>query len=323
MGLNMMSDSEKEEFIEYAIEKVYFFIDSQFWSKFDVSKVQSWMQNFRSLDERYCAAKLLDRFVYYSEDDVIQLLKHGLNELFLRRDYLRAEDESGYSLTNDELQSLKNQFIRKTALLPLSEGNPTESSHAVARILSNEIGFPEQNVLSPSNLESDYFNNFDRILIIDDFVGSGDQIIEFWNLFDTKVDEESIKMYEFPHKFPNIDIQYFCLVVTKEGYDRFYNEELEHMKNLTIRYCEMLPTKFKIFGDDSVYFDQEEREECKAIIQNLISDKGFGLTGYRQLEYAVAFHHCIPDASLPLFYEKKENWNYLLRNKRTQEHVEI
>jgi len=318
-----MEDSLKSEFIHYAIEKVYFYIDSNFWSKLNVTRVQRWMNNFTTLDEQYCAAKLLDRFVYYSEEDTIQLLKHGLNDLFIREEFLCLEEETDFQLGDSQFDDLKNSYIKETAIMPLSEGNPTESSHAIARILSNEIGFPESNILNPQSMELEYIKKFKRILIVDDFVGTGDQIIEFWNFFDVCVDGNNVKMFELARDIEEIRIEYFCLVVTEEGYKRFYSEELAHDKSLNIRYCEMLKEKFKIFGAKSVYFNQDEIEDCKKILEKLVLSKGINLSGWRGLDYAIAFHHCIPDASLPLFYEKQEDWNYLIRNKTTQEHVEI
>ncbi len=323
MKLKDKTEIEKLDFIQYAIDKVYFYIDSKFWSKLTIQKLQRWLNNFNTIDEKYCAAKLLDRFVYFSEADIIQLLKFGLNEIFLKAQYLKKEIESDFKVSSDELNKLKSKFIEETAILPLGEGNLTDSSNAIARYLCNEIGFSEEHVLNPIALESKKIQKFKRVLIIDDFVGSGDQIIEFWSQQDITFDGGKHKMFEIADILKEVKFEYFCLVVTEEGYNRFYSDKLKHDKSLVIRYCEMLTSRFKVFGDSSAYFSSEEMEECKLVLQNITKKNGLELEGWRNLDYAIAFHHCIPDASLPLFYEKSETWNYLIRNKKTKEHVDI
>jgi hypothetical protein len=80
----------------------------------------------------------------------------------------------------------------------------------------------------------------------------------------------------------------------------------------------MLKSKFKIFGDQSIYFDPEEMDYCKNILQSLCDHAGIELLGFQSMDYAIAFHHGPPDCSLPLFYMNNENWNYLFKNKKTE-----
>ncbi|MCO6499361.1 MAG: hypothetical protein J5I47_03170 [Vicingus serpentipes] len=314
-----MTDNEKLEFYNHATEKVYFYIESKFWSKLTNNQFQKWLNNFKSIDEKYCAAKLLDRFVYYSEEDIIQLLKYGVHELLIRINHINVEVKNDFNTQETVLSTLKNNFIENTAFIPLNSGNPTESGNVIASYLCKEHGIPEGNVLDAMKLTSDVISKYQNIIIVDDFIGSGDQIINFWSYDDVILDGNQIKMYEIANKHQEIKFKYFCLVTTEEGYNNFYSEGLHHDKRLDIVYCEKLKPKFKIFGEKSVYFDNSEKDNYKNIIDNICKVNGINLLGHKGLDYAVAFHHNIPDASLPLFYEQKESWNYLFRSKLTKE----
>ena len=107
----MLTNEEIEEFNSYALDKVYFYIESNFWSKPNVKELQNWLNNFILPEEKYCALKLLDRFVYYSEEDIIRLMNFGLNEKIFKRYALKLEKESSFLLTEEDIIKAKKTFL--------------------------------------------------------------------------------------------------------------------------------------------------------------------------------------------------------------------
>ena len=311
----MIKNFKLEEFNDYAHKKVYFYIESNFWSKLDITILRNWLNNFKTPDEKYCAAKLLDRFVYYSEADIISLLNYGLYELILKRKVLEIEFKTSFSVRNEDLMEIRNNFFSSTLILPLLQDNLSESSLAMLRYLTNDLGFPEQNILNNRNLNSDVFSKARNLIIVDDFIGTGNQLLQFWNQTKIKVEGEEIIVNRLKSKFPNIDIEYLCLVCTEEGYSNFHAENYD--VPLRITYCEMLENKFKVFGKDSVYFTNDEVEACRIVLEELCKKNDLDLLGYNSLDYAIAFHHSIPDSALPLFYKKTSSWRPLFKNKKT------
>ncbi len=314
----MISEEKMEEFCEKAKEKLFFYIESKFWSKPSIEELNNWLSNFKSIQEKYCATKLLDRFVYYSEEDIIRLIEYGLYEKILKRQFLEIELKNSFTSTNKQLYNEKKVFFKNLRVVPLYTGNQSESSLAMLRYLTNSIGFPEDQILDLNNLKKEMLNDCKNLVIIDDFIGSGTQIQDFWNSKKIVLDGEELYFNQLKEIITGIQIEYFCLVCTEEGYDKFkYNYETGNRNDLRITYSEMLGNRFKVFSKDSTYFDNEEVEECKNILQNLCDQNDIDLLGYHGLDYAVAFHHSIPDCSLPLFYIQNGNWNYLFRNKKT------
>lgn len=310
-----------EDFIKYAKNKVYFYIESKFWSKLDITTFHAWLSNFDTIEEKYCALKLLDRFVFYSEEDMIRLLQFGFFELIFKRKALEKEVTHNFNLSNGELNKLKNDFIRNALVLPLRTDNLSESSLAMARYLTNDFGFPEENIIDQNNLKSEELLKSRNLIIIDDFIGSSNQLFNFWNFETIKLDNEDITPKELRKMFPNLEVEYFCLVSSEDGLSNFHFNNVD--VGLRITFCEKLTNKYKVFGKDSVYFDNEEVECCKNILDLLCKRKGIPLFGYTNLDYAMAFHHSIPDSSLPLFYSQNKNWNPLFKNKNTFVHDSI
>ena len=306
------------DFNNYAIKKVYFYIESKFWSKLDITILQEWLSNFKTLEEKYCALKLLDRFVYYSEDDIIRLLDYGFNEKILKRQILKDEINNSFNCKNTSIMDKKKSFMEEILILPLITDNVSESSPAMARHLTNDLGFPENRILDLNNLKSSDLNTAKRLIIIDDFIGTSNQIYTFWNETKIKIDGEEVFTNKLKSRFTNLEIEYFCLVCTEEGFENFnIDNNALGSTGLKITYCEMLSKKFKVFGETSVYFNKKEVEICKNIIESLCSKNNIELLGYKSLDYAIAFHHSIPDSSLPLFFKKRDSWNPLFKNKNT------
>ncbi|RLJ98799.1 phosphoribosyltransferase-like protein [Tenacibaculum discolor] len=311
-----------ENFTSFALDKVYFYIESGFWSKLKMKELQNWVGNFKNHRERYCALKLLDRFVYYSEEDIIHLIKYGIYEKIVKRHLLQLEQKYNFIVSDEKIARAKDLFLKNIYFIKLDTGNPSQSSEAMLRYLKIDIGFPESNILDIKNLKAETLSKCNHLVIIDDFIGSGTQIRNFWNYGKVQLDDEEILLNKLEERFSNLSIEYFCLVCTEEGYDNFkYDFDMGVKNNLRITYGEILSNKFKVFGKESIYFDKSEIEYCKNLLQKLCDENGIPFLGYESLDYAVAFHHGIPDCSLPLFYRKNDNWNYLFRNKKTESNV--
>lgn len=317
-----MSDDDKQDFIKYALQKVHFYIESKFWSKLDNDTLSKWLNNFKTVDEKYCAAKLLDRFVYYSEEDTLRLLEYGFGELIFKRYALKSELKENFDISNKNLLDFKTKFLSKTVILPLlSNNNLSESSLAISRYLTNDLGLDETKILDINNLSSKILNHAKNLIIIDDFIGTGKQIFDFWNCAKMKLDDEEISINSLKHLFKDLEIEYLCLVCTEEGYFNFHTQNTT--VGLRITYCEKLTNKFKVFGSTSVYFEKDEVDESKIIIEKLCDLNGINLLGFNGLDYAIAFHHTIPDTSLPIFHKQTDTWNPLFRNKKTNINVVI
>lgn len=317
----MLQKEKMDNFISYALNKVYFYIESKFWSKLTIDALHDWIGNFKSTEEKYCALKLLDRFVYYSEEDIVRLLDFGINEIILKRKILDSEVSANFKNTNAEIVATKDVLFLNTYILPLMTDNLSESSLAMVRYLTNELGFPEDRILDLNKLKSEILDKAQNIIIVDDFIGSSNQLYTFWNDTFVTLDNNKIVVKHLKKLFTQAEFEYFCLVCTEDGLTNFHtrNDDV----GLRITYCEMLTNKYKVFGKDSVYFNNKEVEQCKNVLDAICQKHSIDFLGYNSLDYAIAFHHSIPDSSLPLFYRQTDLWQPLFKNKKTIKNVTV
>ncbi|PTX43589.1 hypothetical protein C8P64_2118 [Christiangramia gaetbulicola] len=319
-----MDFTEKElKFIKRVEDQIFFYIENGLWSKPNSKSLLNWLSNFKRKKEKLAAYHLLDNFIFYSEDDIIRLLKFGVFEKIFKRKILKEEIKHNYSLDNDHLEELRIDFLKNLFFIPLTKGKPSESSGAMVRYLTNNLNFPEENILNPMRLESKTLNKANNIIIIDDFIGSGKQILDFYNFKKITLDSEELTMREISNKFPNIELEYFCLVSTLDGLHKINNPENFPQNNLRITYSELLDERYKVFGSSSYYFPKDKVEDFKNVLEDLCELNNIELLGYEGLDYALAFHHSIPDCSLPLFYKKNNNWFPLFLNKYSSQDVDI
>lgn len=315
-----MKTFSEEKYCSLSLETINFYIESGFWSKPKKQILTNWLNNFKEPFEKYCAVKLLMNFLYYSEEDIIRLLEYGLFEKIFSKYLLKKEISSGFSITNKELLEFRTEFEEGIRFIPLQTGNVSESSTLMTRHLTNELGINEKTILDIKNLKKEDFKDVKNVILIDDFIGTGTQIHTFWNFTQVSLDgEELIGVKKLKEIFSEgVDFEYFCLVATEEGLENLTQNNFEQNTALKVTFCEKLTDIHKVFGANSIYFEDDEIDECREVLEKLSKQNKIKLYGYNQSDYAIAFHHSIPDCSLPLFFKENNSWNTLYRNKKTK-----
>lgn len=316
----METEELRKKFISYVEEKILFYIESRLWSSIQTSQFRLWFNNFNSINEKYFACKLLNHFIFYNEHDLKHLCEYGLFDLIVRRHLVKKDFQSNLKLSNEEWEKNKTEKIKQIALMPLVDEesqSPTDSSRAViARIFSVDLAFPDDQIISIEKIEDAILKNgIKHIIIIDDFIGSGHQIDSFWNKRKVNFNSQYNTLNEIANFHPDVEFEYLCLVATSYGLGK-----IKHSigSNLRITFCEELTEEYRVFGSKSIYLEQNEITECKKILEQLCTANNFRLLGYDDLDYAIAFHHSIPDTSLRIFWKKNSNINNLFRNKQTE-----
>ncbi|MFC1999175.1 hypothetical protein ACFLXE_00265 [Chloroflexota bacterium] len=289
---------------------VEFCIEARCWDGVDHEAFVGWLNNFPDNEGEYYALRLLHRFIYYSETDTIQLCRHGLFNLLLGQEVLAEQKRSGFSKPQDELLQQLDQGLRDSRIVPLlDQDKPFESGNLVTRWLVQRLSIPGGLIVNPVEMVEEIEGGCNRIVIVDDCVGSGDQIVNFWN--------EPIKGYPFsPNELaqnrPQVKFDYLTLVAVRSGLQQASKET----PGLRITACETLGDEHRVFGPNSQFFhSQDEQDNAEQYLQSLLPQRGIRIRGHDGLDYAIAFNHNIPDWTLPLFHKKRPNWRPLMLRK--------
>ena len=131
-------------------------------------------------------------------------------------------------------------------------------------------------------------------------MGSGEQLESFWNqpFAWLKVNGEEMSLAQISAQHKDVSFDYLVLLATEPGL-----RYIEHrVPGLNICFCEKLSEEYRVFGDDSIFFETpEDRQACKSYLEDLCYRKKIHFGGYRGLDFAVAFSHGAPDSCMPLF----------------------
>lgn len=271
------------------------------WSGIQQSRLQSWIANFQTPEERYFAALVLDLLVYRSDDQTVSLLRQLLSRVI--PDHARISGLSAAVRTS--YQSVRSNNVdpgvRVVPVIPPGSP-PTKSAPVIARHLKRALRISERWVIYPDQVEA-VLPSLDAVVFIDDFLGTGDQFSDF--LIDTKL-------------ATHVDTSCFiygCLAAHRHGI-----ESLRTMfPRLHIAAVERLDNNHALFHSDSGTFPDgvNSPEDAKSFYYSLLSKRGINITGpnrrgYGHFEIAYAFEHSVPDNSLPiLWWDGGESWRPL------------
>lgn len=220
---------------------------------------------------------------------------------------------SDFNKSSDELKENLNLALKSSRIVPLlDKDKPYESGPVVTRILVQKLQIPGRIIINPNQILEEIYKGCKRIIIVDDCVGSGDQITSFWTERHLPVNNYTTSLEEMATVFPNVDFHYLTLV----GVDSGIKAAEQILPRLHITVCETLTDEHRVFSKNSHFFASED-EKNRAIdyLKNLLIPQRISLKGHAGLDYAVAFHHNMPDWSLPLFYKRRTNWRPLVPRK--------
>jgi hypothetical protein len=186
--------------------------------------------------------------------------------------------------------------------------NATDSGHVFARKARQVLGIREDQILYPEvAIQKLCCNDYDNIVFVDDFLGSGEQA--FATLHRPYLRELEISFSSFLSG-EGVQLFYIPLLASEFGIKRV----TDLCPNLILIPANVLPKRFSVFDPETVVWPDELRNGADHFIKNTSKragcGDGYGMAG---LGYQVAFFHSTPDATLPIFWSEKNGWKPLVR----------
>ena len=162
--------------------------------------------------------------------------------------------------------------------------------------------------LSEFLLSGESLENIRYIFLFDDFVGSGNQAVNFWNR-EMGNEERTSSLNSIKERHSYLEFFYLALAGCKEG-----KEFIEARIPVKVILGEEFDESYKCFSSTSrIYTEITERQQARIIMET----KGQTLEplhplGYNNMQLAVAFDHSTPNNSLPVIWKKIEGvWSPL------------
>ena len=150
------------------------------------------------------------------------------------------------------------------------------------------------------------------LMLVDDFVGSGNQMIETW--------QRSYRLTtEYSHSFADAaqrgaDIFYVPIIATKSGLTEIENRCI----GFEVRPAHILDERYSLISPHSILWPNDLKPGASSFLFNasrragIVDEYEHGWKGFHDLALALAFYHSVPDATLPLFFWAKNGWAPLI-----------
>lgn len=274
----------------------------------DSDHFAKWITNFED-SERIHAMYLLSKFMYFDNDSIRELMCRIYEDLYKRPIIydIRRETDSFDSI---KIEALFKEKLDKTRFLSL--GNPSESSAHLLYYFRQENDLPRDLFINIHELlyfdhESKVYrvynrDGIERIVIIDDFCGSGSQAKTFNDKFLSCIKEQ----------VPGIKVSYFSLFATHNGMDLINSLSYDMVKSIFV-----FDETYKCFSQNSRFFYEKQNDfkaQCKSISRKY--GKKLDLTnplGYKNCQMLLGFHHNTPNNTLPIFWSDKNGWEPIFK----------
>ena len=301
----LLAHEASEAFVE---SKIKYLVDIHVWPERQHLDPHGWLSNFKLPEERPFALNMLNVFIYYNESMVNALFLGAVQQLSA------MVTESTYSF--DEAQKKWSSFL-ETTLITFVEGeepNPTDSGFTFARKARQVLGIAEPQIKHPVDaLRVLSTNDTSSIVVfVDDFVGSGDQMIESWHR--SYCVGSGIESFAVASKH-GAKIFYTPIVATKYGLKRIREE----CTGLDVRPAHVVDEMYSLTSSESILWPTALKPHAVDFLCNASQRAGIvdefgdpGWKGFHGLALPLAFSHSVPDATLPLYFWNSNDWTPLI-----------
>jgi hypothetical protein len=154
-------------------------------------------------------------------------------------------------------------------------------------------------------------------VFVDDFVGSGSQLINTWHRQYLTYAGVSRSFCDAA-RLGSSTFYYCPLICTSLGMRNIRR----HCRDLRIEPAHLVTPSYSLIARQSSQWPAHLLSTAREFIKRVSLRAGIPDTkgrdvndwqGFRKLGLAVAFYHSVPDATIPLFYWEKDDWQPLIR----------
>jgi hypothetical protein len=294
---------------EFVVAKSRYFVDVQLWPTSPELDTRGWLSNFEEAEIEH-AVNLLNAFSFLNDhitDELFRSAVHGLSATTSKNSPSFMAAQGSW---RDFMSSLIVTYVEGEA------PNPTDSGYTFARKARQLLLLDEERQIFHPNdaLSAALANRHRPVLFVDDFVGSGNQMIDTWERRYDLVGGATMSFSQLQQSRGG-GFYYCPLVCTTYGASRIRSlctglhlhpaHELDEKDSLTHSDSTLWPDNLKATSQDFLYRASERA--------GIVASYSYGWKGFHDLGLAIAFKHSVPDATLPLYFWEQNGWHPLVR----------
>lgn len=322
--------------VKYLWDKVMDLSEILWDNKLSRDSIDDWLENFNTDDEKNAALFLLSNFIYFNKHSIRLLLVALYRDLYKYPIIESIRRANGGTFDDSIIEPIFENELQTTLFTIV--GNISESSSMLSFDFRTENGGLNVDLFTEEVWRQDVSGNsykqrrfLNRCVFIDDFCGTGQQILTNNEVFDTIC---RLKRY-----FPYIKVYYYCLIGTEYGVEnvrarkdmfddvravltmdqsfkcfsaspRIFLNNKFFDKNFVERMCKQYGTTLMIHFLEKIKKVMAPRHEIKKCAE--YHSKGFG-----DSQLLLGMEHNVPDNTLPIIWygEEPKLWTPIFKRK--------
>lgn len=256
----------------------------------DLTSIRLWLNQFEGLQEQHLMFRLLSAVDLYDESRV----RSKMSEAF------------GIVTRNTQREIEAGTKVRRDVLVCPLDDSPGKSGPTYCRLFRSENQISANSVLTLDSLKrrKTVFRGIQRLVLIDDFCGTGDTLIE------------RMRDYLEVLRLAN-SAGVRIIVIAVVGFSKARNrvDRFLEREGLAADFyiCDELGEDCKAFSNTSrVFSDERERERAKQIAEakGVYLEKHHPL-GFKDTQALVVLYDSCPNNSLPVLWSASKDWTPL------------
>lgn len=302
-------DSNRYDALERKIKILHNSAWRDKWA-WDSDQYSKWLSNFKEGEERLNAMFLLSKFMYFDNETIRELMIRIYEDLYKRPIIYGIREQNGLTREKSIIENAFKEALSKTRFLSI--GNPSESSAHLLYFFRQENFLSRELFISPHELFTHVKDGEDiraelrtegveRIVLLDDFCGSGKQATTFHDQFVKYIKE----------KAPHIIISYYALFAIEDGLNIVQKLSFDQAEAVFV-----LDESYKCFSEASRFFiddDVDLKKPCKEMSERYGKRISSNPLGYKDCQMLIGFHHNTPNNTLPIFWQERNGWNPMFK----------
>ena len=281
---------------DFVLSKVQFLVDIHLWPIRTHLDPHRWLNNFRATERPY-ALNILNVFLYLSNQIIDGMFRAALHSLSGPLTLQATSLANAKAIWHAFLSTVNVTYVQGE--IP----SPTDSGLLFARKARQVLNIPEEQITEPRDaLNALVRNPSTPIVFVDDFLGSGSQMIATWT-----------RKYQidpgYETSFSDICerdtyVAYVPLVATRNGI-RTLDKRCPRLTTLPVY---AIDGRYSLLSTDSVLWPDSLRDNAFDVLYTasrragIVDNYELGWKGFRDFALAIAFEHSVPDATLPLVF---------------------
>jgi len=269
-------------------------------------KIRSWLNQFGSNKEQRLVFKILENLKFYSQSLIRQKMSEAKEIVF--RKLVRYKKEKQKKIGN-----ILVSYLDRAG----------KSGSYLARLFVEENDIYKDNLISREKIKDKLMeisndNNAYALVIVDDFIGTGNALCEYLEELNNECGEilrdlisKDVEVTE-AEKVKKLQLHCIAVCGFTDAKSKIENKLNEIGIPASINICDPLNDEDKIFNEKSRIFNNIERKKAEEIAYEFGSklEKRYPF-GYGNCQTAVVFEHNCPNNCLPILWAKSKEFEPL------------